>query len=58
MFIFCIVGKSNFTDAIGFVMGAGLDVLRASNFVTLIHGGNLKRPLLIGKHDVNYHDSI
>jgi chromosome segregation ATPase len=44
MFIFCIVGKSNFTDAIGFVMGTGLDMLRASNFVTLIHGGNLKKP--------------
>jgi chromosome segregation ATPase len=44
MFIFCIVGKSNFTDAIGFVMGTGLDMLRASNIVSLIHGGNFKRP--------------
>jgi chromosome segregation ATPase len=45
MFIFCVVGKSNFTDAIGFAMGTGLDLLRASNFVNLIHGGNIKRPV-------------
>jgi chromosome segregation ATPase len=45
MFVFCIAGKSNFTDAIGFVMGAGLDMLRAGNFVTLIHGGNFKKPV-------------
>ena len=45
MFIFCIVGKSNFTDALGFVMGTGLDVLRASDFVQLIHGGNSRSPI-------------
>jgi chromosome segregation ATPase len=44
VFIFYIAGKSNFTDAIGFVTGAGLDMLRASNLVNLIHGGNFKRP--------------
>jgi chromosome segregation ATPase len=44
MFIFCIVGKSNFTDAIGFVMGTGLDMLCASNYVKLIHGGNFNTP--------------
>jgi chromosome segregation ATPase len=45
VFIFFIAGKSNFTDAIGFAMGAGLDMLRASNFVNLIHGGNFNRPI-------------
>ncbi|XP_069693029.1 structural maintenance of chromosomes protein 1A-like isoform X2 [Periplaneta americana] len=38
-------GKSNLLDAIVFVLGVNLDLLRVNNYTELIHGGNYNRPI-------------
>lgn len=42
---FIIVGKSNFMDAISFVMGEKTSSLRVKRFSELIHGASIGKPV-------------
>lgn len=45
MFIVTILGKSNFMDAVSFVMGEKTSLLRVKRLSDLIHGASINKPV-------------
>lgn len=41
--LFCVLGKSNFMDAVSFVMGEKTQTLRVKRLADLIHGASINK---------------